>query len=501
VPRSAAAPPLIRVHRPPLPPGPYLVAGLGRAGTAAVALLSELAAPSEIVAWDASPQDDLRALRDRLRRAGIRCELGTDGTELLADAAIRCVVKSPGIPLDHQLVTAAAGRGTVVLDELEVAWRTLPMPVVGVTGTKGKSTVTTLVAAVGAAATGSSQMAGNTDFAPALSAVDRAAGGVIACEVSSQQLEGCSDFLPDIAVFTNIHLESNRHGSPSATAAIKQTMFTRGTRTAPVAVLNADDDRSPQIGAAVTARGGRLVTYGASATADFRIAEVEWDLDSARVALTTPAGPLELETRLPGRRNAVNAAAALAVGVELGLSVESAAKAIAAVAPPPGRYEAVDRGQPFDVLVDMAHTYESVEEVLATLRRIVDRRAGAKLRTVLGIPGTASMPEPRLLTGRVARQRSDQLFVTGTSLRGEPPLLNMASLLRGARAAEGGELYPVLDRAQAIERAIAAAQPGDVVVIVGRGPLARTTFDRHGGMVSRSDMELAADALERRPAS
>ncbi len=481
--------------RPPLPAGPFLVAGLGRAGQGAVDLLADRFGADAVTAWDAADQRELRELARRLRARGVRCELSRDPLHLLDAHAVRTVVKSPGIPPEHELVVGAKRRGLTVVDELELAWRATPLPLVGTTGTKGKSTVTTLVSAIGAAVAGNSPMAGNTDFAPALSAI-RAQAGVIACEISSQQLEGCTDLLPEIGIFTNVHRESNRHGSAEATAALKRTMFVRGERCVPVAVVNGDDRIGLAIAADVEQRGGRVLTFGLGPEVDYRVVEADWSLDSATVALDTPEGRLELRTRLPGLKNAVNAAAAVAAGSALGASVEQAATAIADTPPPPGRYHSVDLGQPFEVLVDMAHTPESIRELLTTLRAVVDRRAGAALRAFVGIPGSYAMREPREETGRIARGLSDQLIVTGSSLRGEPPLINMASVLRGARSAEGGEVCPILLRPDAIRLAIESARPGDIVVTMGRGPLRQATYDRHGGGYVGSDMEIAAQAIE-----
>jgi UDP-N-acetylmuramoyl-L-alanyl-D-glutamate--2,6-diaminopimelate ligase len=483
------------MSRPPLPGGPFLVAGLGRAGQGAVDLLADRFGADSVTAWDAADQRELRELAKRLRARGVRCELRGDARRLLDAHAIRTLAKSPGIPPENELVVAAKQRGLTVVDELEIAWRATPLPLVGITGTKGKSTVTTLVSAIGEAVAGSAPMAGNTDFAPALSAI-RAQTGVIACEVSSQQLEGCTDLLPEIGVFTNLHRESNRHGSPEATADLKRTLFVRGERCVPVAIVNGDDRVGMEIAAAVERRRGRVVRFGLGQAADYRVRGAEWSLDAATVAIDTPEGRLELRTRLPGRMSAVNAAAALAAGVALGASIDQAATAIAETPPPPGRYDSVDLGQPFEVLVDMAHTPESIRELLTTLRVVVDRRPGAALRAVVGIPGSYAMEEPREETGRIARSLSDQLIVTGSSMRGEPPLINMASILRGARAGAGGEVCPVLRRDEAIRLAIESARPGDVVVAMGRGPLRQVTYDRHGGGYLASDMEIAAQAIE-----
>ena len=342
---AAAAVGLRRAARPPVPDGPFLVAGLARAGRAAVELLAELAGPSAVTGWDSADRKAMRSVAGQLEAAGVRCRLGGDGVAALADSGARCVIKSPGVPPDAPLVQAAEGAGVLVIDELELAWRSSPLPMIGITGTKGKSTVTTMVAAVCRAAAGAGHMAGNTDFAPAWSALPRDASGIAACEVSSGQIEGCRELLPDVAVLTNLHPETNRHGSLEATAAIKAQLFVRGQRCVPVAVLNADDAYGRQFAQLVRERGGRVLTYGRDASADYRVGAVEWTLDGSTAELDTPDGPVRLTTRAPGLQNAVNGAAAVAVGEAIGLPAERAAAAVATPIPRPAASTASTRGR------------------------------------------------------------------------------------------------------------------------------------------------------------
>lgn len=489
---TAAATGLRRVARPPLPEGPYLVAGIGRAGQGAVGLLARVAGPTAVRAWDSATHATVRRIAERIARLGVDCTLGGDGTQALAD--VRCLIKSPGIPLEAPVVVEAQRCGVHVIDELELAWHCSSLPMVGVTGTKGKSTVTTLAGSVCRVAAGAAHLAGNTDFAPAWSAVT-AAEGIAVCEVSSQQIEGCRNLLPDVGVFTNIHPEANRHGSPEATAAIKRQLFVRGERCVPFAVVNGDDPYGREIARGVAERGGRVVTYGEGADVEYRVRHVEWSLSGSAIDIEVRGEPIQVESRAPGPKNAVNVAAALAVGEAVGLGAREAVGAIAATPPPPGRYECVDLGQPFDAVVDMAHTPESIRECLSTLREVVARRPGASLRTIYCVIGSTAMREPRAASGRVARELSDELILTGGALRGEPPLVNLAFALEGARAAEGGELKTVLDRRKAIRATVRAARPGDVIVAIGRGPIEELSVDARGGMLHRSDAQMLAEAI------
>src|SRR5947209_14507343 len=126
--------------RPDLPPGPYVVAGLGRAGQAAARRLSAVAGAGAVAAWDGTAPPAARAAASELAATGARVALGGDGIELL-DPPPGCVVKSPGIPPTVPLLRLAAGRGIPVIDELELGWRLDERPLVAVTGTNGKSTI------------------------------------------------------------------------------------------------------------------------------------------------------------------------------------------------------------------------------------------------------------------------------------------------------------------------------------------------------------------------
>ncbi len=137
------------MDRPPLTRGPYLVAGLGRAGQAAVAALRTNEAAERVIAWDAADAGGVRAIARGMRRQGVEVVLGGDGSAALDAAGSRAtVIKSPGIDARKHIFRAARERGMEVFDELELGWRVSRGPIVGVTGTNGKSTTAKLVAAV-----------------------------------------------------------------------------------------------------------------------------------------------------------------------------------------------------------------------------------------------------------------------------------------------------------------------------------------------------------------
>jgi len=476
--------------RPPLPAGPFLVAGLGRAGSAAVGALLRTATGS-IAAWDASDTRALRSVARRLRARGVDVTLGGDGRDVLdATGAGVTVVKSPGISMDVALLRTARDRGVEVIDELELGWRLCPVPIVAVTGTNGKSTTCRLCCAVLEGAGRHVELAGNTEFGPALSAAD--CGGWVVCEVSSFQLEASPSFAPDVAVLTNLtrdHLE--RHGSMRAYGEAKRSMFIAAKAAAGACVINVDDPFGRDLVAELRGQEGHVLGYGFDPSADVRILDARWGISMATMRVRGPRGEIELQTRLPGRHNALNTAAAFAVAEAVGLPVERVAAPLASATPPAGRWGLIDEGQPFDVVVDYAHTPDAIRQLLEAVRRGVASRDGAEVCTVFG-PVGAHDPDKERECGRAAGLLSDRFIVTTGSAGVDSRMTRIADIKRGAPEPDRVEV--VLDRKQAIARAIEAARPGDVVVLVGLGHLRRQLLDAYTRQ-PHNDGEAAREAL------
>jgi UDP-N-acetylmuramoyl-L-alanyl-D-glutamate--2,6-diaminopimelate ligase len=491
--------------RPEPPPGPYLVVGVGRAGQAAAQALARLEGAGRVSAWDGIMSPVTEAARAKLRAQGIECELGGDGVAMLArDPSPLSIVKSPGVPPDSPLLDAAARRGLPVVDELELGWRLGSAPVIAVTGTNGKSTTASLALAALRGASVDAALAGNTEFGPPLSELDGAASCVV-CEVSSFQLEGCTAFLPEAAVFTNLtrdHL--HRHRTMKEYGEIKRRLFLRGGLPAPLCVVNVDSSFGRELADSVEAAGARTVRYGADRAADYRLESCDWDLRSLSARIGTPGGPLTVVTWHPGAHNAANVTAAVALADALGLDRDATRASLAASPPVPGRFEAIDHGQPFDVVVDFAHSPDALQSALGAARRIVAARPGARLLTVVSTPCTHDPPK-RPEMGRIARERSDVLAITSTSSYGEPVELAVEGLLEGARGAAGATLHVEIDRRAAIELAFRHAAPGDLVLITGRGALPRLRVDPSGAGPPFDDRvvagELLAELTERRRAA
>jgi UDP-N-acetylmuramoyl-L-alanyl-D-glutamate--2,6-diaminopimelate ligase len=480
------------VRRPPIPEGPFLVAGLGRAGQAAAHALSRAVGPEQVRAWDADTGASMQRQSRLLERQGIHTRLSQRPASREVEWA-RTVVKSPGIPFDSSVIQRALADGREVIDELELGWRLSSTPILAVTGTNGKSTVCGLATAVLSAAGLRVRLAGNTQFGPCLSTVASESLDWIVCEVSSFQLEGCVQMLPELAVFTNLTPEHlGRHGTLKRYGAIKRRLFVHDGVAVSRAIIDIDSPFGRCLAAEIEQSGGVVTRVGFSAAADYRVQSTKWDLRRAETDISTPTGRISLPTALPGAYNARNVAAGLAIADLTGVERWASVPALSAHIGPPGRFEHVDAGQPFEVIVDFAHTPDAVQQLLRTIR--VGMAPGAALRVVFGLGGAPGNAMRNM--GRVARQLSDQLILTTSGFRGTPPMLTLESILAGARAASGGELEVILDRRRAIERAALSATPNDVVVIPGRGALTNMRADPRGRPVPFDDRQVAREIVQ-----
>jgi UDP-N-acetylmuramyl-tripeptide synthetase len=272
-------------------------------------------------------------------------------------------------------------------------------------------------------------------------------------------------------VFTNLtrdHLDF--HGDMDTYFAAKRVLFDTLLRTDGHAVINADDDRARALRAA--ARGAVLTfSLREDSGADLVAREVSLGLEGTRFVVRGPQGELAVRTPLIGRFNVSNVLGALGASLALGLPAETALTGIASVAGVPGRLERVQAGQDFTVVVDYAHTDDALRNLLETVRELRPRR----LITVFGCGGDRDRTK-RPLMGAVAARLSDVVVVTSDNPRSEPPEAIIEEIEAGmgnggrrrnslpARTAE-----VIVDRREAIARALEMAGPGDAVVIAGKG--------------------------------
>jgi len=349
------------------------------------------------------------------------------------------------------------------------------MSIVGITGTNGKTTVTYLLESVFRAAGWVPGVIGTTGVkidgepvpfprttpeAPDLHAllarmVDRGVQAV-AMEVSSHGLHQhrVNGIRFDCAVFTNLtqdHLDY--HPSMEEYFEAKARLFT------PVmserVVVNLD---SPE-GRRLIRPDLPTITFGLAAGADVRATDVRTTTDG----ISFRVGELDVRSSLRGRFNVENCLATVATARSLGISDDASRKGIEAVPGVPGRVETVEEGQGFLVMVDYAHTPDSVENVLRAARPL----AAGRMIVVFGCGGDRDRAK-RPLMGRVATGLADLTVITSDNPRSEDPVAIIADIEPGAK--EGGGAYVIEpDRRAAIHLAVSEAREGDVVVIAGKG--------------------------------
>lgn len=353
----------------------------------------------------------------------------------------------------------------------------------GVTGTNGKTTTVFAIDSMLRHAGRTTGMAGtvlyrigqresaavNTtpeslDLVRMMDELERAGGTDFLFEVSSHALalERVYGFQFHTAVFTNFtqdHLDF--HGTMEDYFAAKQRLFTGAGGPPPrFAILNADDPWSERI---VTARETARWTYGVNGDAQFRAEDIDAGFHGVRFTLRHGQGRTRIESPLCGLFNVYNLAAAFATGVSLGLEPEAAAAGLAACKAVPGRFERVDMGQPFLVVVDYAHTEDALKNLIEAARALSPRR----VLTVFGCGGDRDkLKRPRM--GETAAALSDFVVVTSDNPRSENPLEIVNDILVGVRRRDTPhETEP--DRRAAIRLAIGRASAGDIVLIAGKG--------------------------------
>ena len=260
-----------------------------------------------------------------------------------------------------------------------------------------------------------------------------------------------------------------------------------------LSVLNVDDPYGQRLAEELFCGSGECITYSAAgAAADLSASGVAFDASGSRFTCVSPEGPIEVRTPLPGDFNIANALAALAVAHALGLDLHASAEALGSAEQVPGRFESIDEGQPFGVLVDYAHTPDSLENVLAAARRITHGR----LISVFGCGGDRDR-EKRPLMGRARAPSSptSRSSPRTTRARRIPGRSSMRSAL-GSRTSPHAEVVIEPDRRAAIALALARAGRGDTVVIAGKGHEQGQEFEG-GRKIPFDDRDVAREELTR----
>ena len=210
--------------------------------------------------------------------------------------------------------------------------------------------------------------------------------------------------------------------------------------------------------------GAPLAPPSSRTNADVSASGISLSLTGTRFRAHTPAGDFDVDTPLIGRFNVENFLAGLTAALALGLAPEVALRGLLTMTGVPGRLERVSAGQDFAVIVDYAHTDDALKNLLETVRELKPRR----LITVFGCGGDRDRTK-RPLMGAVAVRLSDVVVVTSDNPRSEPPEAILEEIQRGMNGNRRGERHMVVDRREAIARALEMAGPGDAVVIAGKG--------------------------------
>lgn len=409
-----------------------------------------------------------------------------DGRRFIPEAVergARVIVAEPGVTVPPRVAWIPVEDARAAVAALAHAWFGDPardLTMIGVTGTNGKTTVTSLIQAfleragcpcgligtieyrAGLRPLPSDQTTpGPVTLAALFSQMRQAALQACAIEVSSHALDQrrVAGIAFHVAVFTNASPEHlDYHRTFEAYVNAKSLLFTAlplwGT-----AVLNADDPASRVIRGKTRAR---VVTFGLQAPADVRVVEATCTLDGSEATWVTPQGRFRSQTRLVGFHNLSNLAAAVAVGSVCEISPATMAEAIEAFPGVPGRLEPVVAGQPFPVFVDYAHTDDALEKVLSHVRRLGPRR----VIVVFGCGGDRDRTKrPRM--GAVASRLADRVVITSDNPRSESPERIADAIVAGLTP--GTSYTVILDRAEAIRQALIEADAECVVVIAGKG--------------------------------
>lgn len=439
--------------------------------------------------------------------------------EALTRGAAAVVVEQPvAVPAGVTVVRVAQTR--LALGLMSSAYYDHPsrrVTLIGVTGTNGKGTTAYLIEALLTAAgrpcgligTIGATMGGRTvdlerttPEAPQFQALLRemADGGMryVVAEVASHALalHRVAGTRVKAAVFTNLtqdHLDF--HQTLEDYRAAKRRLFEM-VEPDGVAVINADDPSAPAMAAGSRAP---VLTYGCDRPAQIEAQDIALRVDGMAYTVRTPRGTLQVASRLHGRFNVYNSLAAIAVAEAEGVDPEVIPEVLRTFAGVPGRFEAVDEGQGFGVVVDYAHTPDGLENVLRAARDFVRGR----IIVVFGAGGDRDRTK-RPIMGAVAATLADVAVVTSDNPRSEAPRAIIDDILAGlptapagqARRAEGARIEVEPDRRTAIFRGIGLAEPGDFVIIAGKGH--ETYQEIRGVKHPFDDRRIARDALRAR---
>jgi len=414
-----------------------------------------------------------------------------DGNNFVSDAVARGAVavlseqQNPkALPSDFPWVQVTDARKALATAAANYYGRPAEvLKLIGVTGTNGKTTTSYLVDAILRAAgcevgllgtigyrlVRETRPAPNTtpeslDLQKFLAEIVRAGGTHAVLEASSHALAmnrlwGCPFA---VAIFTNLtrdHLDY--HETMDDYFGAKRRLFEGTGAAAPAAaVINRDTEYGRQLSGLIP----RTLTYGLDSGADITTRKPLLSLSGIEFVAETPAGKIEIRSKLVGRPNVYNILAAIGTGVALDLAREVIAAGVAQLVAVPGRFERVEQGQPFLVIVDYAHTDDALRNLLATAKEL---NPDGRIITLFGCGGDRDRTK-RPLMGEAAGLVSDIVVLTSDNPRSEDPLLIINDAIVGVQRTKA-KLFVEPDRQKAVEIALDEARAGDTVLLAGKG--------------------------------
>ncbi len=433
--------------------------------------------------------------------------------QAIASGAVAIVTDSDRVP--ENVAWARVPHGRRALAGLSANFYGRPagrLAITGITGTNGKSTTAFLLESILCADERKSALVGTIEYhvagkvlpAPHTTpeplelqrlfrdAVDAGSSEAV-MEVSSHALAQQRTFgIPfDVAVFTNLtrdHLDY--HNTMDDYFSAKRILFSGcGAKEPRVAVLNTDDEYGLQLMKFFKGRSSQVITYGLS-NGDFSATQVEITPRGTRFHMVTLKEEIPVTSPLIGRVNVYNILAASAAAYARGCSSEAIKAGIRSLLRVPGRFEKVDCGQPFTVVVDYAHTDDALRNLTSLAREFVIA-SGGRVITVFGCGGDRDRAK-RPLMGEAAGRGSDLVVLTSDNPRSEDPLAIINDAAVGLQRS-GAKYKTEPDRHAAIRLALGEAWPGDIVLIAGKG-------HEHVQIVGTSsvpfdDRQVAAEAL------
>ena len=388
------------------------------------------------------------------------------------------------------------------------------LAVSGITGTNGKSTTAFLMESILTAAQRKSALIGTIEYhvagkvlaaphtTPESLDLNRLLNQALGDGASEAVMEVSSHALAqqrvygipfDVAVFTNLtrdHLDY--HHTMEEYFGSKQVLFEGcGTDAPRVAVLNAEDEYGSRLVKVSSKLGSQVLTYGLT-KGDFHAENLSITSRGTRFDLITPVEAVPVFSPLIGKVNVYNAIAAAAAAYARGCKLEAIAQGVGNLARVPGRFERVDCGQPFTVVVDYAHTDDALRNLTALAREFVQEAGnGGRVLTVFGCGGDRDRAK-RPLMGEATGCGSDFVVLTSDNPRSEDPLVIINDALVGLQRS-GTKYKTEPDRKTAISLAVHEARPGDILLIAGKGhEKVQVTRD---GSVPFDDVEVAREVL------